>query len=547
MGLPLLKTDTPPLGKSLKSLFFGSPIYKLTLARDAPAQLNIPPQDTWPADADAGIQLASGNFAFAGQSHECPLPNFSPYGANDAWRQAVQSFCWLRDLRAAGGDAARRTARKWVQAWLDAYHDYEAQCWAPGVMGRRLANWVLLHDFFCASADDDFRYMVYDSIARQSCHLARILPDGLSGLELLEALKGLILASLALPERNVYLASGLRQYAQALQSQFLDDGGHSSRSPAALFDALRGAVEIRAALHAQRRPVPQEIQDAIARGGIALKFFRHGDGGFALFNGAQEARGVMVDAVLSQADIKGRTLKSAGASGFERLSAGRSLLIMDCGTPAVAPNTHAGTLSFELSVGRERLISNCGAWPGMGAWRAALSSTPAHSTLTLQDANSCEFAGSGAVVRRIKRRASFVTVTRDDQQGDCQLEATHDGYRAQYGILHRRTLQLLQNGEELNGEDALIGDCAGLQAAIRFHLHPTVQASLTSDGGAVLLRLPSGIGWRFRCNGAMLGLESSIYLGQGDQPRRTLQLVLTTQTQGPQTKVQWRLSREKRG
>ena len=49
---------------------------------------------------------------------------------------------------------------------------------------------------------------------------------------------------------------------------------------------------------------------------------------------------------------------------------------------------HAGTLSFEMSVGRDRLIVNCGAAPAAEAdWRDALRATAAHSTLVPADTN----------------------------------------------------------------------------------------------------------------------------------------------------------------
>jgi hypothetical protein len=39
---------------------------------------------------------------------------------------------------------------------------------------------------------------------------------------------------------------------------------------------------------------------------------------------------------------------------------------------------------------------------------------------------------------------------------------------------------------------------------IRFHLHPNVTASLQQDNEAVLLRLPSGQGWRLRADGTKI-------------------------------------------
>jgi uncharacterized heparinase superfamily protein len=76
---------------------------------------------------------------------------------------------------------------------------------------------------------------------------------------------------------------------------------------------------------------------------------------------------------------------------------------------------------------------------------------------------------------------------------------------------------------------------------VRFHLHPTVEASLQQDGEAVLLRLSSGSFWRLRADGAKVSLEESVYLG-GPTPQRSEQVVLTASQDGPQ-QVRWAITR----
>ena len=64
-----------------------------------------------------------------------------------------------------------------------------------------------------------------------------------------------------------------------------------------------------------------------------LRFFRHGDGKFALFNGANEGDGTTIDRVFNRADAKGRAPATAPHCGYERLRAGHSLVLFDCGKP----------------------------------------------------------------------------------------------------------------------------------------------------------------------------------------------------------------------
>jgi len=103
----------------------------------------------------------------------------------------------------------------------------------------------------------------------------------------------------------------------------------------------------------------------------------------------------------------------------------------------------------------------------------------------------------------------------------------------------------------LRGEDTLIQNPESGQNTnnrppftIRFHLHPAVTASLIQDGAAVLLRLPSGTGWRFRVAGASLALTESIYLTV-TETKRTQQIVLAGRTgDNSETAVKWSLRQE---
>ncbi len=83
-------------------------------------------------------------------------------------------------------------------------------------------------------------------------------------------------------------------------------------------------------------------------------------------------------------------------------------------------------------------------------------------------------------------------------------------------------------------------DAAALHAAVS-SASGGQRRACQQDGQAVLLRLPSGGGWRLRADGAQMSLEESIYLG-GPEPRRSEQVVLTGYADGPQ-QVKWAISK----
>jgi uncharacterized heparinase superfamily protein len=510
---------------------------------DAPARSF---RDLWPGDAARGARLLRGEFEVLGSARL--LNDWTPAAGPVLWRQAAHGFAWLRDLRMLGTDAARVMARDLTEDWL-ARGAAEPMAQAPEVAAARISAWLGHWDFLAATAEDGFRKQLLQRLALDGRALSASLPAEAAHRGGLVVLKGSIAAAVAL-EEEAWMTRALRFLGPELERQFHPDGGHVERSPAVQLLALQDLIEIRNLLNGVGIASPPQLSQALERAGQALRLFRHGDMSLALFNSTREEAPSLVDVVLAQGLAKGRAPMLLEETGFQRLAAGRSLIIADCGGPppgrpadpasglprGADRTAHAGTLSFEMSVGRDRLIVNCGAAPAADpAWRDALRGTAAHSTLTLADTNSAELRDEG-----LGRRPERVEIERQEANGAQWLDISHDGYRRTHGVVHRRRLYLSESGDDLRGEDVLEPFPGPATAwAIRFHLHPAVTAVLQEEEGGVLMRLPGGQGWRFRARGARVELEESVYLAA--EPRRSSQIVLTSD--GEAETVQWAISR----
>jgi uncharacterized heparinase superfamily protein len=93
------------------------------------------------------------------------------------------------------------------------------------------------------------------------------------------------------------------------------------------------------------------------------------------------------------------------------------------------------------------------------------------------------------------------------------------------------------------GEDQLVGK-GGNSFAVRFHLHPGVQVSITQNGQAALMKLAKGSFWRMRVQGGELALAESAAIGAGGKVRRTQQLVIMGAIDSDKTEVKWLIQRE---
>jgi uncharacterized heparinase superfamily protein len=520
--------------RGVQNVTYGNPLYQKILASgEAPSRLAFTMPDPWPGEAQAGLALATG------------ARSMFETGDNTSLRHAAAV---LRNLRAVGTEAARQASVRLIDGWLRHYDSWDEIEWSPDILGERIAAWIGFYEFYAPAASPEFTAQLTASLFRQWKHLSRALPPGMNGPPALQALRGLIYGGLNFPDGDTALGLACDMLQRVLATEILPDGGHISRNPSALFQMLQHLVDMRACLHAAAIMPPPELDTAIGSMVPALKFFRHGDGGMSLFHGSAEETPLLIDAVLTQAGARSRFPRRLPDAGYERLAAGRSLLLADVGAPpprGYDRHGHAGLLSFEFSHGRERLIVNCGPAPkndggGDPGWRLACAATAAHSTLTIEDTNACGLDAEGGVEGSVN-----LSALRYEQDGVHGLDLAHDGYRGRYGVTHQRVLRLANDGEVLEGRDTMHGP-ARRDFTLRWHLHPLVQASMSQGGQTALLRLPSGSGWRLRVEGGDLGLESSVYCG-GGVPRRSLHLKASGRTRQGETAVVWRLMREKKG
>ncbi len=506
---------------SFARLLYPSPLYRLFLTGGAPATPRALPAPPPRGSAEGGRKILAGGSL---PDH----PDWQARSLDATTLTALNGFGWLADLAAVGTPEARKRARSLIGDWLE-QERWHPVVWAPDITGRRLAIALETWSFVTENADDALAKRWLTSLSRQAKHLARSLDNGTDGLPRLEALSGLVLAALAGLGR-LEPATILERLTRELARQVLPDGGHVERSPSAHVEVFELLLGLRESLTAAGLALPGKLEAAIERMAAMVRFFRHGDGKLALFNGSVEDDARAIDRLLQRAGIKTPAPESAPDSGFERLSAHRTLVIFNTGAPpprGLDLHAHAGQLSFELSVGRERVVVNCGGAPTRDtAWVMAARATAAHSTVTIDETNSAELSAAGGMVRRPRRLES----QREDSGGAALAMASHDGYAPNFGLTHRRRLWLSPDGTDLRGEDILLGAHKGL-FAIRFHLHPEVQVSLIQNGGAALLRAPSGVAWRFHIGGGRLELLESAYFGQGisgpNNIRRAEQLVIT--------------------
>jgi len=521
--------------------FNAHPLLRWRFASTSTDRLVIAPQDLRTADATRAAEIYAGRFAFAGKVVICDRRSpFEMTPPSDEWAVILLNFSWLRHLRAADSAITRANARSLIDEWINVQGGWNALGWRLDILSRRLICWLSQAPFVLQEADARFYRRFIRSLSRQVRYLRKSLKETRAGLPRLQALIALNYATLCLQGQSGNLRGDTRRLVDELQRQILPDGGHISRNPGVLIELLVDLLPLRQLFSARHLQPPAPLNNAIDRMMPMLRFFRHADGNFAQFNGMGPTPVDLLATVLAYDDARGTPVSNAPHSGYQRIDAGNTALLMDTGKPPPLPvsqEAHAGCLSFELSWKQHRLVVNCGL-PAVNKenWRQVARATPAHSTVTFNDASSCRFFDS---MRRLLGGIPIVSgphdvqITRDDQAEGVTLRASHDGYAPEFGVIHARLIKLSPDGRALDGEDSFrpvdgneFPAKAADEYAIRFHLHPAVKANRLSDGRGVILLLPDKELWSFATLGEQVQIEESVFLAGPDGPRRTVQIVI---------------------
>ena len=501
----------------LREFFFLPSFYKWRLRRFGFREIAFSITDLWPGEAEVGRDIIDGKLV--GVFVSSPEEIWKIVPDDPLSMESLHGFSWLRHLRAQGGDSARITARTMVGGWLDDYENWHPLYWRGDVLGERISAWVGMHYFFCESADDEFRSRVLTSINRQLEHAISNFRYVKQGVKRIRALKGIITAIVALDSDTTRLETLEDWVLKELVVQVAADGGHISRSPAIQIEFIMALIDIRNCLRVCSWKVPEELIQTIFKMTSMLRLWRHGDGKLALFHGTKEGGVSLLESVIALSESGRKTVTEAPNTGFQRLVSGRSTLIVDTGGSKGSSGTsHSSPLSFEFSIGKQRLIVNCGTSPGDILLKDPLRSSPAHSMLTIDNLNAFDVGPSSPKPKQY----CTVSCQREINDGAILLDTEHDGYLSTLGIIHQRKFYLAPLGDDIRGEDRLIytgepGEIAS-KAIIRFHLHPRVRVSLIQNGAAALLRPQTGGGWRFRTDGD-LNLEESIYYGSASRQK----------------------------
>ena len=479
--------------------------------------------------------------------------NIENYSLNKIWDNKdlkkkdyknLNSFFWLfsLDLR-----SSKKETQNIILQWIEKNHRYNSKSWEVDIVAKRIIAWTSNSRLTYEDSSSGYKDKFNGVIKKQINHLI----NEIEGSELVDdkmiGCAAIILTGLSYQNNDGYLKTGLSLLKKLVKFSFDNDGFPKSRSIRQLCFYLKYFILIREWFKESQNEIPNFINENIFYLGQAYAFTWQNNKVDLFFNGNHETNNVDFDYYLKKLGYNFKN-QSNELGGYAALNNKKISLVMEVGpTPdkKFSSNYQAGALSFEIISNGKKLICNSGYFQNRNHQLNELSKSSAiHSTLILDDRSSCKFNKTKNAGFKITRGVKILKKNVIFEKNYWKINAAHDGYLKQYGIIHEREIEFYPEQKIFIGHDKIISknSIKNLKFEIRFHLEPNIKIMMTQDNKSILIDL-AGEGWKFNSANNDIDIDNGLYFGRKDSYVDNQNIVISGMTNDENQTIKWEITK----
>ena len=453
----------------------------------------------------------------------------------------LNSFFWLFSLDLK---SSKKDTQNVVLQWIKKNHRYNYKSWDFDIVAKRIIAWTSNSRLTYEDSSVEYKNSFNRIIKKQINHLINEIERLKWVDDKMIGCAAIILVGLTYKDKDEYLEIGLSLLRRIIKSSFDNDGFPKSRNIRQLCFYLKYFILIREWFKESQSEIPDFINENIYYLGQAYAFSWQNNKVDLLFNGNHEANDIDFDHYLKKL---GYSFKNQGneLGGYAALNSKKISLFMDVGSSPdkkFSSNYQAGALSFEIISNGKKLICNSGYFQNHDYQLNELSKSSAiHSTLILDDRSSCKFNKTKNEISHglkiLKKNIVFEKIY-------WKINAAHDGYQKQYGIIHEREIEFYPEQTKFIGHDKIISknSIKNIKFEIRFHLKPNIKIMKTQDNKSILIDL-DGEGWKFNSDNNNMNIDNGLYFGKKDSFVDNQNIVISGMTNDENQTIKWEITK----
>ena len=520
--------------KRIRSLYLGSNIYNRKITSSIASSLEYYPS---PNLLDSLIKYNKKKI------------NIENYSLNKVWDNKelkekdyknLNSFFWLfsLDLR-----SSKKDTQNVILQWIDKNHRYSSKSWEIDIVAKRIIAWTSNSRLTYEDGNTEYKNKFNAIIKKQINHLINEIEGSEWVDDKIIGCAAIILTGLSYKDH--YLKTGLNLLRKLAKFSFANDGFPKSRNIRQLCFYLKYFILIREWFRESQSEIPDFINENIYYLGQAYAFCWQNNKVDLLFNGSYETNNLDFDHYLKKLGYSFKNQNNE-LGGYTVLNDKKTSLIMDVGSSPdkkFSSNYQAGALSFEIITSGKKLICNSGYFQNYNHELNELSKSSAiHSTLILDDRSSCKFNKTKNESSKISHGLKILKKNIVFEKNYWKINAAHDGYLKQYGIVHEREIEFYPEHKKFVGHDKIISKIGikNFKFEIRFHLEPNIKIMKTQDNKSILIDL-NGEGWKFSSTNNNMNIDNGLYFGRKNSFVDNLNIVISGMTNDENKTIKWEI------
>ena len=477
--------------------------------------------------------------------------NIENYSLNKIWDNKelkekdyknLNSFFWLFSLDLK---SSKKDTQNVILQWINKNHRYNSKSWEVDIVAKRIIAWTSNTGLTYEDSNIDYKNKFNGVIKKQINHLINEIEGSEWVDDKMIGCAAIILTGLSYQDKDQYLKTGLNLLKKFVKFSLDSDGFPKSRNIRQLCFYLKYFILIREWFKESQSEIPDFINENIYYLGQSYAFSWQNHKVDLLFNGNNETNNIDLDRYLKRLGYSFKN-QSNELGGYVALNNKKNSLIMDVGSSPdkkFSSNYQAGALSFEIMSNGKKLICNSGYFQNHNHELNELSKSSAiHSTLILDDRSSCKFNKTKNKNSKIFQGLEILKKNIVFEKNYWKINAAHDGYLKQYGIIHEREIEFYPEQIKFVGQDKIISKngVKNLKFEIRFHLEPNIKIMKTQDNKTILIDL-DGEGWKFNSYNNNINIDNGLYFGEKDSFVDNQNIVISGMTNDENQTIKWEI------
>ena len=125
------------------------------MSRNSDQGFLINPNSLWLGNKKNGDRIINGFLNHQGESF--PINDFWKNNASISWKNYLNSFIWIKDLRALGTNDSRIFLRNFLKDWILKNKYFSQTVWADDILSKRIFSLLTNLSFYFDTADENFQ------------------------------------------------------------------------------------------------------------------------------------------------------------------------------------------------------------------------------------------------------------------------------------------------------------------------------------------------------------------------------------------------------